>query len=82
MKILSDRMLRIKGSAGHSRCTDLHALLNNFGTGFFLRTESTAVQRCARKSTKFPSGSKIVGENWGEMENFLVTQDSTHRGFY
>ena len=30
MKILSDRMLRIKGSAKHSRCTDLHALLNNF----------------------------------------------------
>ena len=23
-------MLRIKSSAGHSRCTDLHALLNNF----------------------------------------------------
>ena len=30
MKILSDRMLRIKGSAEHSRCTDLHDLLNNF----------------------------------------------------
>ena len=30
MKILSDRMLRIKDSAGHFRCTDLHALLNNF----------------------------------------------------
>ena len=28
--ILSDRMLRIKGSAGHPRCTDLYALLNNF----------------------------------------------------
>ena len=24
------RMLRIKGSGGHSRCTDLHAFLNNF----------------------------------------------------
>ena len=40
VKILSDRMLRIKGSAGHSRCTDLHALLNNFEhrvslTGFY-----------------------------------------------
>ena len=23
-------MLRIKGSAGHSHCTDLYALLNNF----------------------------------------------------
>ena len=23
-------MLRIKGSAGHSRCADLHAFLNNF----------------------------------------------------
>ena len=30
MKILSDRMLRINGSAERSRCTDLHALLNNF----------------------------------------------------
>ena len=34
VKILSDRMLRIKGSAEHSRCTDLHALLNNFDRGF------------------------------------------------
>ena len=30
MKILSGRMLRIKGPAEHSRCTDLHGLLNNF----------------------------------------------------
>ena len=40
VKILSDRMLRIKDCAGHSRCTDLHALLNNFEyrvshTGFY-----------------------------------------------
>ena len=40
VKILSDRILRIKDSAGHSRCTDLHALLNNFEhrvsyTGFY-----------------------------------------------
>ena len=48
---------------------------------FFLRIESTAVQRCARKSTEFASGSKIVDENRGDMENFLVTQDSTHGGF-
>ena len=48
----------------------------------FLRIESAAVQkRCARKSTEFASGSKTVGENRGEMEKFLVTQDSTHRGF-
>ena len=47
----------------------------------FLRIESTAVQLCARKSTEFASGSKIVDENRGEMENFLVIQDSTHRGF-
>ena len=33
MKILSDRMLRIKDSTGHSRCTDLHALSNNFEHG-------------------------------------------------
>ena len=43
-------MLRIKSSAGHSRCTDLHALLKNFE-----RLESTARQRCARKSTEFAS---------------------------
>ena len=43
--------------------------------------ESTAGQRCARKSTEFASGSKTVGENRGEVENSLVTQDSTHGGF-
>ena len=47
----------------------------------FLRIESTDVQRCARKSTEFSSGSKIVDENRGDMENVLVTQDSTHRRF-
>ena len=47
-----------------------------------MRIESTpAVQRCARKITEFASGSKIVCENRGEMENSLVTQDSTRRGF-
>ena len=35
--------------------------------------ESTAVQRCARKSTEFASGSKIVDENRGDMENSLVS---------
>ena len=80
MKILSDRMLRITGSAEHSCCTDLHAFLNNFEHGF-LRIESTAVQRCARKITEFLSGSKVVGKNRGKMENSLVTQDFTHRGF-
>ena len=56
--------------------------LEQFRTQGFLRIVSTAaVQRCARKSTEFASGSKIVGENRGEMANSLVTQDSTHRGF-
>ena len=55
--------------------------LEQFQTQGFLRIESTAVQRCARKSTEFASGSKLVDENRGAMENFLVTQDSTHRGF-
>ena len=45
------------------------------------RTAPAAVQRCVRKSTEFASGSKIVGENRGEMESSLVAQDSTHRGF-
>ena len=52
--------------------------LEQFRTQGFLRIESTAVQRCARKSTKFASGSNIVGENRRETENSLVTQDSTH----
>ena len=47
----------------------------------FLPIESTAGQRCARKSTEFASASKIVDENRRDMENFLVTKDSTHRGF-
>ena len=54
--------------------------MNNRTKGF-LRIESTAVQRCARKSTEFASRSKIVDENRGDVENFLVTKDSTHRGF-
>ena len=33
------------------------------------------------KSTELASGSKIADENVGDMENFLVTHDSTHRGF-
>ena len=53
--------------------------LQQFRTQDFLRIGSTAVQRCARKSTEFASASKIVGENRGEMENSLVTQDSTQR---
>ena len=52
-----------------------------FRTPGFLRIESTAVQKCARKSTEFASGSKTVGENRGEMANSLVTQDSAHKGF-
>ena len=47
----------------------------------FLPIESTAGQRCARKSTEFASASKIVDENRRDMGNFLVTKDSTHRGF-
>ena len=73
-------MLCIKGSAGHFRCTDLHALLDNFEHRVFCAESTAAVQRCARKSTEFASGSKIVGENRGEIANSLVTQDSTHRG--
>ena len=46
-----------------------------------LPIESTAGQRCARKSTEFASASKIVDENRRDMGNFLVTKDSTHRGF-
>ena len=55
--------------------------LEQFRTQGFLRIESAAVQRYARKSNEFASGSRIVGENRGEMENSLLTQDFTHRGF-
>ena len=55
-------------------------LIKNRTKGF-LRIESTAGQRCARKSTEFASESKIVNENRGDIDNFLVIQDSTHRGF-
>ena len=55
--------------------------LEQFRTQGFLRIESTAVQRCAHKSTEFASGSKIVGANRGDMAISLVTQDSKHRGF-
>ena len=39
--------------------------LEQFQTQGFLRIESTAVQRCARKSTEFAAGSNIVGESRG-----------------
>ena len=42
---------------------------------FFLRIESTAVQRCARKSTEFASGSKIVDENRGDMEGSSIVDE-------
>ena len=54
--------------------------LEQFRTQGFLHIKSTAVQRCARKSTESASGSNIVGESWGEMDFFLVTQDSTQGG--
>ena len=66
----------------NSRSTEfVSRFLEQFRTQGFLRIESTAVQRCARKSTEFASGSKIVDENRGEMENSSITQGSTHRGF-
>ena len=61
-------------------CRPLRSL-EQLRTQGFLNIKSTAVQRCARKSTEFASGSNIVGESWGEMEISLVTQDSTHGGF-
>ena len=42
---------------------------------FFLRIESTAVQRCARKSSEFASGSKIVDENKGDMEGSSIVDE-------
>ena len=74
-----------EGFAEHSCCTCADRPSRSHHKQFqiqgFVRIESTAVQRYARKSAEFASGSKIVGENREEMENSFVTQDSTHRGF-
>ena len=78
---LHRRMLRNKGFCWTFPLYRSSRFLEQFRTQGFLQIESTAVQRCARKSTEFASGSKVVGENRGDMENSLVTQDSTHRGF-
>ena len=42
---------------------------------FFLRIESIAVQRCARKSTEFASGSKIVDENRRDTEGSSIVDE-------
>ena len=67
-------------AAGHFPLYRPSRSLEQFQTRSFLRIEFIAVRRCARKSTGFASESKIVGENRGEMENFLGAQDSTHEG--
>ena len=51
-------------------------LIKNRTKGF-LPIESTAVQRCARKSTEFASTSKIVDENRADVGKFL-----SDTGFY
>ena len=58
--------------------------MNNFKRRVLrIEPNNTAVQKCAinSRSTEFASGSKIVDENRGDIEHFLVTQDSMHRGF-
>ena len=45
MRILSDRMLRIEGSAEHSRLYRPLRSLEQFRTQGFLRIEPTAVQK-------------------------------------
>ena len=52
-------------------------LIKNRTKGF-LRIESTARQRCARKSTEFASGSKIVDENRGDMEILRIEGSAEH----
>ena len=77
-------MLRIKGSAGHSRCTDLCALLNNFEHRIFcaygLLLYKGVLVRVLNLHRDQKSLAKI-GEIW-KMTNSLDTQDSTCRGFY
>ena len=50
--------------------------LEQFRTQSFLLYKSVLV-----RALNFHRDKKNVGENRGEMENSLVTQDSTHRGF-
>ena len=67
-------MLRIKSSAGHSRCcTDFHAPFNNF--------ERVYCWCLAGVLNLFASRLKIVGDNRGKMGISLVTQDAAHKGF-
>ena len=85
VNILSDRMLRIKSSAGHSRCANLHALLNNFDTGF---SAHIIVYCCIQykcvlvKVLNLHRDQKSLARTGREIENSSVTQNSTHRGFY
>ena len=75
-------MQRIKGSAGHSRCTDLHGLLMNNFEHKALRIELYKGVLLVRiLNLHRDEKSYLVGENRGEMGSFLVTQDSTHRRF-
>ena len=56
MKILSDRMLRIKGSTEHARYTDLHALLNKFENRVLCAHSLQLYKGVrARKSTEYAS---------------------------
>ena len=75
--ILSTKVFNITYvSPAETRCAwqRQQANVNSAAEAAALRA-TTAVQRRAA------SGSKIVGENRGDMENYLVTQGSTHRGF-
>ena len=74
-------MLRIKGSAGHSRCTDLQALFMNNFEHRALRIELYKGVFVRVLNWHRDEKSYLVDENRGEMGSLLVTQDSTHRVF-
>ena len=50
-------------------------------TGFSARRVYMMYEGVLVRALNLHRDKKNVGENGGKMENFLVTQDSTHRGF-
>ena len=73
MKILSDKMLRIKGSAGHSRGTGLHALLNNFEHRVFCAQSLLLYKGVLVRVRNLHRDQKSLART-GEMENSFVTE--------
>ena len=59
-------MLRITGSAGHSRCTDLCALLNNFEHRIFCGHGLLLYKGVLVRVLNLHQDQKPLSENWGD----------------